>query len=169
MLIVVNVPGSTASPVNMFGVFTTDANGNFTMNGTMDEPVAPGFASIVIETMQYGYVSNDGIDTGVFVNITDDSNLTHSEPGAIDQPVLGAGATTVLSGQLLFENNATNGLSIGGLEVWLEFTSSVDGLTNLSGLVGPGGVWAINVTLDELKLRPISLQLARIQWVARHF
>ena len=49
---VVNVPGSAASPVNMFGVFTTDANGNFTMNGTMDEPVAPGFASIVIETMQ---------------------------------------------------------------------------------------------------------------------
>ena len=151
---VVNVPGSAASPVNMFGVFTTDANGNFTMNGTMDEPVAPGFASIVIETMQYGYVSNDGIDTGVFVNITDDSNLTHSEPGAIDQPVLGAGATTVLSGQLLFENNATNGAEdIGGLEVWLEFTSSVDGLTNLSGLVGPGGVWAINVTLDELETK----------------
>ena len=28
----------------MFGVFTTDSNGNFTMNGTMDEPVAPGCA-----------------------------------------------------------------------------------------------------------------------------
>ena len=151
---VVNVPGSAASPVNMFGVFTTDANGNFTMNGTMDEPVAPGYASIVVETMQNGYVSNDGIDTGVFVNITDDSNLTHSEPGVIDQPVLGAGATTVLTGQLLFENNATNGAEdIGDLEVWLEFTSSVDGLTNLSGFVGPGGVWAINVTLDELETK----------------
>ena len=91
---------------------------------------------------------------GVFINMTDDSNLIHSEPGPIDQPVLGAGATTVLSGQLLFENNKTNGVEdLGDLEVWLEFTSSVDGLTNLTGLVGPGGVWTINVTLDELETK----------------
>ena len=37
--------------------------------------------------------------------------------------------------------------------MWLEFTSSVDGLTNLTGFVGPGGVWAINVTLDELETK----------------
>ena len=161
-----NVPGSAGSPVNMFGVFTTDSNGNFTMNGTMDEPVAPGYASIVIETMQNGYVSNDGLDMGVFINMTDDSNLTHSEPGVIDQPVLGAGATTVLSGQLLFENNETDGAeNLGNIEVWLEFTSSVDGLTNLSGAVGPGGVWAINVTLDELETKTnISATLGFSGW-----
>ena len=161
-----NVPGSAGSPVNMFGVFTTDSNGNFTMNGTMDEPVAPGYASIVIETMQNGYVSNDGLDMGVFINMTDDSDLIHSEPGVIDQPVLGAGATTVLSGQLLFENNETDGAeTLGNIEVWLEFTSSVDGLTNLSGAVGPGGVWAINVTLDELETKAnISATLGFSGW-----
>ena len=151
---VVNVPGSAASPSSLFGTMTTDENGNFTINGTMEYPAAPGFASIVLETIQSGYVANDGLDMGVFINMTDDSNLIHSEPGPIDQPVLGAGATTVLSGQLLFENNKTNGVEdLGDLEVWLEFTSSVDGLTNLTGLVGPGGVWTINVTLDELETK----------------
>ena len=46
----------------------------------------------------------------------------------IDQPVLGQ-VLQVLSGQLLFENNETDGAeNLGNIEVWLEFTSSVDGL-----------------------------------------
>ena len=123
-------------PDNLFGTIATDANGNFTINGTLEYPAAPGFASIVIETMQTGYVSHDGVDMGVFINMTDDSTLSHSEPGPVDQPVLGAGATTVLSGQLLFENNLTSGAEdLGALEVWLEFTSSVNGVTNLTGLL----------------------------------
>ena len=163
---VVNVPGSASLPANLFGTFTTDANGNFTINGSMEYPAAPGFASIVIETMQTGYVSHDGLDMGVFINMTDDSNLSHSEPGPVDQPVLGAGATTVLSGQLLFENNLTSGAEdLGALEVWLEFTSSVDGVTNLTGLVGPSGVWTINVTLDELETKTnISATLGFSGW-----
>ena len=149
-----NVPGSAASIDNLFGTITTDANGNFAMNGTMESPAAPGFASIVLEHIQSGYVSHDGLDMGVFINMTDDSVINHSEPGPIDQPVLGAGATTVLSGQLLFENNKTSGSQdLGNLEVWLEFISSEDGTTNLSGMVGPGGVWEINVTLDELETK----------------
>ena len=148
------IPGSGANPLHIFGGFTTDANGNFTINGTMLEPVAPGYASIVIETIQSGYVGNDGIDLGVFVNVTDDSNITHDLPAQPYQPILGAGATTVLSGQLLFENNNTNGSGqLGNLEVYLEFTSSVDGLTNLSGAVNPSGFWTINVTLDELETK----------------
>lgn len=163
---IVNVPGSAALPDNLFGTIATDANGNFTINGSMEYPAAPGFASIVIETMQTGYVSHDGLDMGVFINMTDDSILSHSEPGPVDQPVLGAGATTVLSGQLLFENNLTSGAEdLGALEVWLEFTSSVDGVTNLSGLVGPSGVWTINVTLDELETKTnISATLGFSGW-----
>ena len=145
------MPGSAANFDNLFGTITTDSNGNFVMNGTLESPVAPGFASIVIETLQSGYVSNDGLDTGVFVNITDDSVIAHLEPAIIDQPVLGAGATTLLSGQLTFENNETSGTDqLQNLSVWLEFTSSVNGLTNLSGPVGANGVWGINVTLLSL-------------------
>ena len=104
-----NVPGSAASAGNLFGTITTDANGSFSMNGTMTSRANPGYASIVLEHIQSGYVSHAGIDLEVFINMTDDSNITHSEPGPADQPVLGAGATTVLKGQLLFENNETSG------------------------------------------------------------
>ena len=163
---VVNVPGLAATPFNLFGTIITDSNGNFTINGTMTEPVAPGYASIVLETITSGYIGNDGIDLGVILNITDDSILTHTSPAQIDQPILGAGATTVLSGQLLFENNNTSGSSdLGDLEVWLEFTSSVDGLTNLTGSVGPGDFWTINVTLDELETKTnISATLGFSGW-----
>ena len=161
-----DVPGPAASIGNLFGTITTDSNGNFSMNGTMDTPAAPGFASIVIEHIQSGYVSHDGIDLGVFVNMTDDSNITHNSPGPADSPVLGAGATTVVSGQLLFAHNETGGSEdIGPLTVWLDFTSSEDGATNLSGTVGPGGVWEINVTLDELETKTnISATLGFSGW-----
>ena len=98
--------------------------------------------------------------------MTDDSNITHSEPGPADQPVLGAGATTVLKGQLLFENNETSGAGqIGPLTVWLDFVSSEDGATNLTGTVGPSGIWEINVTLDELETKTnISATLGFSGW-----
>ncbi|MDP6869443.1 MAG: transglutaminase domain-containing protein [Candidatus Poseidoniaceae archaeon] len=149
---VVNVPGSAGGGEYLFGTATTDANGTFTMNGTVGTPSLPGYAAIMIEHMESGYVSHDAIDVGVFVNITDDSNITHESPSAIDAPVLGAGATTVISGKLLFENNETEGSEkLGNLTVWLDFTSSVTGSTNLTGVVGSGGYWEINVTLDELE------------------
>ena len=161
-----NVPGSAASFDNLFGTITTDSSGNFVINGTMESAVIPGFATIVIEHIQSGYVSYDGIDLGVFINITDDSLISHLEPGAIDQPVLGAGATTVISGQLLLENNDTSGTeNIAGLEVWLDYVSSEDGQTNISGTVGPSGIWEINVTLDELETKTnISATLGFSGW-----
>ena len=147
-----SVPGSASIPDNLFGTINTDANGNFSINGTMSSSVAPGYASIVIEHLESGYVSHDGIDLGVFINITDDSVINHTGPTPIDNPILGAGATTVLSGNLLFASNNTIGSGdLGDLSVWLEFTSSQDGLTNLSGSVSPTGFWEINVTLDELE------------------
>ena len=161
-----NVPGSAAVPGNLFGSIETDSNGNFSINGSLETPVQPGYASIVIEHLQSGYVSNDGIDLGVFINMTDDSNLTHSEPGPVDSPILGAGATTVLTGDLLFLSNETLGADVlGDLSVWLDFTSSEDGATNLSGSVGPDGVWSINVTLDELEVKTnISATLGFSGW-----
>ena len=160
------VPGIGATDANYIGFFETDSNGNFSINGTVFDAPPTGFAKIVIETVQSGYVSNDGIDLNVFVNITDDANLTHQTPLAIDQPILGAGATTTLTGSLLFENNMTSGTDLLGLSVWLDFTSSVDGATNLTGTVGPNGIWEINVTLDELETKTnISATLGFSGWV----
>jgi len=145
-----DIPGAASLIGNQFGTFTTDSNGNFSMNGSLQNPAVPGFAKIVIEHMQRGYVSNNGIDLGVNINMTDDANLTHIGPNAIDAPVVGAGATTLLTGQLSFESNLTAGAEdLGSLSIWLSFTSAVNGALNLSGTVGPGGLWEINVSLDE--------------------
>ena len=160
------VPGFAATDANFIGLFETDSNGNFSINGTIFESPPAGFAKIVIHHAQSGYVSNDGIDVGVFVNLTDDANLTHESPLAVDQPILGAGATTTLTGKLLFENNITSGTDLLDIEVWLNFTSSVDGVTNLSGIVGEDGNWEINVTLDELEAKTnISATLGFSGWV----
>ena len=160
------VPGFAATDANFIGLFQTDSNGNFSINGTIFESPPAGFAKIVIHHAQSGYVSNDGIDVGVFVNLTDDANLTHESPLAVDQPILGAGATTTLTGKLLFENNITSGTDLLDIEVWLNFTSSVDGVTNLSGVVGEDGNWEINVTLDELEAKTnISATLGFSGWV----
>ena len=160
------VPGFAATDANFIGLFETDSNGNFSINGTIFESPPAGFAKIVIHHAQSGYVSNDGIDVGVFVNLTDDANLTHESPLAVDQPILGAGATTTLTGKLLFENNITSGTDLLDIEVWLNFISSVDGVTNLSGIVGEDGNWEINVTLDELEAKTnISATLGFSGWV----
>ena len=55
---------------------------------------------------------------------------------------------------MLFENNNTNGSGeLGDLDVWLEFTSSEDGLTNLTGDVADDGTWTMNVTLSEFETK----------------
>ena len=160
------VPGIGATDANLIGIVQTDANGNFSINGTVLEAPPTGFAKIAIEHIQSGYVSNDAIDLGVFVNLTDDANLTHESPLAINQPILGAGSTTTISGRLLFENNQTTGAENLNISVWLDFVSSVDGQTNLSSVVGANGNWEINVTLDELETKTnISATLGFSGWV----
>ena len=39
------------------------------------------------------------------------------------------------------------------MDVWLEFTSSEDGLTNLTGDVADDGTWTMNVTLSEFETK----------------
>ena len=80
---VANIPGSAASGSNIFGTVLTDSNGNFSINGTMGDPAAPGYASIVLRTLRNGYVGNDGLDLGVFINITDDSIVTTNLPAKL--------------------------------------------------------------------------------------
>ncbi|RZD43349.1 MAG: hypothetical protein CXT70_01520, partial [Methanobacteriota archaeon] len=67
---------------------------------------------------------------------------------------------------LSFENPPTTwAQEIENQTVWLEFVSSVNGVTNLSGDVGPGGVWSIVVDLDPLEFKTnISATLGYSGW-----
>ncbi|DAC09886.1 MAG TPA: transglutaminase domain-containing protein, partial [Candidatus Poseidoniales archaeon] len=151
---VANVPGIAASPDRQVGSTFTDANGNFNMSGIPAQPIAPGFAGIVIQHVEQGYVSNGGIPYTNAVNVSDNSTLTHLGPSAINAPIVGAGATTEISGQLQAETVPFNVFDgIEGLEVWLSYTSTVNGSVNLTAPVNPDGSWVFDLVLDEFETK----------------
>ena len=132
----------------------TDANGTFTLRGFPNQPTAPGMHNIVIEHLQTGYVPNGGIVYDAYVNLTDNATIAHTAPGAIDAPVAGAGATTVLEGTLSFENMPNSDFtSLPNQTVWLAFTSSVDGAQNLSATADTAGFWSITLNLSEFEAK----------------
>ena len=152
------VPGPAAIPNYEMGTVVTDANGSFQFNGSPFEPGAPGIQRIVIKHSQSGYVSEDGVIFDGFINVTDDSAINHTGPNAIDAPIVGAGATTIITGALSLENAPTNVISSIASqdtipEVWLNFTSSVTGAVNLSSAIGFDGTWSIEVELDPLETK----------------
>ncbi len=161
------VPGPGGNPARIFSSSNSLQDGNFTMNGIPTDAIRPGIHRLVVEHLQSGYVSHDGIVLDVYINVTDDSVINHTSPQAIDSPVAGAGATTTIQGLLSFENPPISWADeIENQTVWLEFTSSVNGLTNLSGDVGPGGVWSIVVDLDPLEFKTnISATLGYSGWL----
>jgi hypothetical protein len=152
------VPGPAAIPNYEMGAVITDANGSFEIIGNPLEPGAPGIHRVVIKHLQSGYVAEDGIIFDGFINVTDDSLINHTGPNAIDAPVAGAGATTIITGILSLENPPSNVLSSIAAsdsvpEVWMTFTSSVDGAVNLTSPIGFDGTWSIEVELDPLETK----------------
>lgn len=152
------IPGPAAIPNYEMGAVITDANGTFSIAGSPLEPGAPGIHRVVIKHLQSGYVSEDGVIFDGFINVTDDSVINHTGPNAIDAPIVGAGATTIITGVLSLENAPTNVISSIASqdivpEVWLSFTSSVSGAVNLSSAIGFDGTWSIEVELDPLETK----------------
>ena len=147
-----NVPGIAATPERQIGSAFTDANGSFNISGIPPQPIAPGFAGIVIQHVEQGYVSNGGIPYATAINVSDNTTLTHQGPTPINAPIVGAGATTEITGLLQAETIPQNVFqNLEGLEVWLSFTSSVDGNVNLSTPVNPDGSWVFDLTLNEFE------------------
>ena len=88
------------------------------------------------------------------MNVTDDATLNHTSPGAIDAPIVGAGATTTIEGFIGYEQLPFSDSSlVVNSTVWLSFTSSVDGAQNLTTQVSPSGTWSFELTLDELETK----------------
>ena len=144
------VPGSGATQERLLDENITDANGTFTLTGFPGAPSAPGMHNIVIEHRQSGYVSHDGVIFDGYVNLTENASINHTAPLAINAPVAGAGATTVLEGQLVLANQPSEEISnMPNQTVWLAYTSSVDGAQNFSAQTDLSGSWTITLNLSE--------------------
>ncbi|MEC8708158.1 MAG: transglutaminase domain-containing protein [Candidatus Thermoplasmatota archaeon] len=148
------VPGAGATLERLLDENLTDSNGNFTLTGFPNAPTAPGMHNIVIEHRQSGYVSNDGVVFDGFLNLTDNASINHTAPLAVNAPVAGAGATTVLEGRLALATEPTDEIfNLPNQTVWLSFTSSVNGAQNLSTQTDPSGSWTITLNLSEAENR----------------
>ena len=149
------VPGPGAPVGQQFFANLSAIDGSVRLNGTVTVPVDPGQHRLMVVHRQSGYVSYGSILLEPWINVTDDSVLLHVGPDEVGFPWVGAGSTTTIDGQLDF--NATPVSGSGSLgdplstpqQVWMNFTSSVDGVQNLTGDVRLDGSWSIEVTLDE--------------------
>ncbi|MEC8398396.1 MAG: transglutaminase-like domain-containing protein, partial [Candidatus Thermoplasmatota archaeon] len=148
------VPGPGATQEILLDENLTAADGTFTLTGFPSAPTAPGMHNIVIEHRQSGYVSHDGVVFDGFVNLTDNSTLNHTAPLAINAPIAGAGATTVIEGRLVLANQPVDEIfNMPNQTVWLSYTSSVDGAQNLSTQTDLSGSWSITLNLSESEPR----------------
>ena len=153
------VPGAASITNYQIGSEVTLLNGTFNFTGSPPELAGPGMYRVVVKLEQQGYVSESGIVYDGYVNVTDDSVINHTGPNAIDAPIAGAGALTVIEGTLKLESPPFDSIqNVGALdefppEVWLSFTSSVNGFTNLSSPINPDGSWSIELDLDPLETK----------------
>ena len=148
------VPGPGASQERLLDENITDANGTFTLKGFPGAPSAPGMHNIVVEHRQSGYVSTDGVIYDGFVNLTENATLNHTAPLAINAPIAGAGATTVIEGRLVLANEPIDEITnMPNQTVWLSYTSSVDGAQNLSTQTDTAGSFAFTLNLSESETR----------------
>ena len=148
------VPGYGSPLERMLAGNVTDLEGNFSISGFPSAPTAPGMHNIVIEHRQSGYVSHDGITLDGYVNLTENATFVHTAPLAINSPIAGAGATTVLEGMLMLENQPTEQMAnLPSQSVWLTYTSSVDGLQNFTTQTDQSGFWTFTLNLSELETR----------------
>ncbi|MGB1587777.1 MAG: transglutaminase domain-containing protein [Poseidonia sp.] len=148
------VPGFGGVQERLLDENMTDANGTFTISGFPAAPTAPGMHNIVVEHRQSGYVSNDGVIYDGYVNLTENATIIHTAPMPINSPVAGAGATTVLEGMLMLVNQPTDEFAdLPAQTVWLNYTSAVDGVQNLSAQTDSSGAWTITLNLSESEPR----------------
>jgi len=154
-----DVPGQAAIPNFEIGSTTTLSNGTFSFIGIPPELDGPGMYRVVVKLVQSGYVAEAGVIFDGYINVTDDSILNHTAPNAINAPIAGAGAMTVIEGRLSLENAPQNNIANLGVNdltppsVWLTYTSSVTGFTNLSSFMNIDGTWSFDLDLDPLETK----------------
>ena len=161
-----NVPGSAALANRLIGTTTTDSEGFFSFNGSPSEMIQPGYGSLVVLTQRQGYVGVQGISFLWTINITDDVNLSISSPAPANQPMLGIGVNSTVTGNLAWANTPqTDPAMLDTLQVLLNYTTTQDGDVNLIADVGSGGYFEFNVLIAENEpLGVINASLAFLGW-----
>ena len=94
-----NIPGSAAIPEHVVASVSTDSNGSFNLTGLPQDLIQPGFGSLVILTSEKGYVGVQGITMAWLLNVSDNVSLHHN-PTPVNQPMLGIGVNSSITGQL---------------------------------------------------------------------
>ena len=150
---------SVLGPDSQIRAILTDANGSFSINGTPALMPAPGYARVVLESRQGGYVPYYYQVYTVQINVSDDVNLTLTGPEPIGTPIVGAGTVTTITGVMLWDADPQMDPSLkGNFTVELEYSSSVLGSNvTLQAQVWTDGVFTFDVNLTELEtpgLRP---------------
>ena len=145
----------------------TDQFGNFSFSNNLSVSLNPGVYSLLIRHSAFELISQDVIVFQSWINLTDDSVISHEFPQSIGSPVVGAGYTTSIQGQIEYENSPNDYEFEGGItSIFLTFTSSFNGTNNLTGIVTPSGSWSVNVELDETEnLGSINAELWFEGWV----
>jgi len=154
-----NIPGSAAITEHLVASTITDVNGNFNLTGLPSEVISPGYGTLVIQTSKKNYVGVQGINsTGGLgdswtINVTDDVNLSIFEPLPVDQPMLGVGVNTTVSGQMSWQNTPNiDPTLVDSLELQLSYSTSLDGDVVLSTDIGSGGYFEFIVPLQDNEL-----------------
>jgi len=161
------VPGSAANPAHLVANGSTDANGSFTLLGKPLESINPGYGALVLQIFEKAYVGSQGISFAWRLNITDDANTSFSFPLPVDQPMLGVGVNSSVSGYLDLENSPHSDVSlIDNLQVILNFTTSVDGPVSLISNVGTGGYYDFEIPIADSE--PLGLINASISFLGWH-
>ena len=161
------VPGNAALSEHLVDNGTTDANGSFTLNGTPEMVINPGFGSLVIHVFEKGYVGSQGISFTWRLNISDDANLSIEEPPPTNEPMLGAGVNTTVSGEISWANSPFNDPSaLDSLQVIMNYTTVSDGPVSLIADVGAGGYYEFFLNINESE--PLGLINASLNFYGWH-
>ena len=162
-----DIPGRSASAVNLVGTSVTDANGSFNLTGLPPQVIRPGYGSLVIQTTEQAYVGIQGVTFNWLINVTDDVSLSISEPPPIEQPMLGIGVNTTIFGQLSWSSAPNLDPSlVDDLQVVLNYTTTVEGDVNITTHVSSGGYYEFTVPIDESE--PLGLINASINFLGWH-
>ncbi len=142
------VPGPAATPGREIGTGTTTANGSFFISGVPAEVIHSGFQKIVYVPENVGVIWAQLIEPAWFINITDDVNITHLDPAPINNPNLGAGSSTSISGTISYENLLDLDISqLANHTLYLNYTTQEDGAISQQTTLGLGGAWEFIVSL----------------------
>ena len=162
-----SVPGSAATPARLVANGSTDANGSFSLIGKPSEPINPGFGALVLQIFEKAYVSSQGISFDWRLNITDDASSSFSSPPPVNQPMLGVGVNSSVSGYLNLENSPFSDVSsIDDLQVILNYTTSVEGQVSMISNVGTNGYYDFQIPISEAE--PLGLINASISFYGWH-